>query len=174
MKGCPTGRSGSPPGLDGSTRLASSGSVGSRHPIRPPFPLEWQLHWAEAQVNSAATGDRSQTSPVSLSRTASSWNSCSTLNRLGLLICSLQLEKARDHALAGEGEPPTAVAATARPTSNTMRRYMAFLLGHPSARYGFVERRCNARAMSGPCDRAWKMRVNREGPVRRGVGDPVL
>src|SRR2546428_9770326 len=83
VKGWPLGIVGPGDGTDGSTRLASSCTEGSRQPVRPPVVRP--VHWNRALLQAVAVvdGDCSHTSPVSLSRTAKPL--MTHVNRLELL-----------------------------------------------------------------------------------------
>src|SRR6185503_17367615 len=87
MNGWPAGRDGRK--RVGSNRLANSWIDGTFQPKRPPIVRVLHQMCAESQVFHAyfaVLGDRSQTSPVSLSRTASLLNWPSTLKRFGSLF----------------------------------------------------------------------------------------
>jgi hypothetical protein len=83
--GCPKGRNGTLV-ADGSKRLASSFTIGSRQPKRFPVLRVTHLLTELLQLKPAVAGDRSHTSPVSRSRAASLFQSASAMNRGQLLV----------------------------------------------------------------------------------------
>src|SRR5262245_31945036 len=80
VNGWPAGKVG-PGDTEGSTRLASSGTDGSRQPLRPPVVSFAQWNRALGQFWVFVSGDCSHTSPVSLSRTAAPPKSVKTVKR---------------------------------------------------------------------------------------------
>lgn len=66
---------------DGSSRVVSSTTDGSRQPLRPPTALLRQRKQTLAHVSLSACGDFSHTKPVSLSSTAWLLNAAKTTNR---------------------------------------------------------------------------------------------
>src|SRR5262245_15147360 len=78
--GCPKGRCGAVV-TDGSNKLASSLTVGSRQPARPPVVLDTHVPLANCH-GALPTGVRCHTTPVSRSSTASLFMFERTMNRV--------------------------------------------------------------------------------------------
>src|SRR5678816_4696405 len=69
---------------DGSIKLLSSCTVGTRQSLRPPVLLDKHRCCAHSQSYISSRGDRSHMSPVLLSLTASLLNSVRTVKRVTL------------------------------------------------------------------------------------------